>query len=223
MTVVFSDVGGTIFEGAPWKHLQQHPLWNKSRGRWEFLKFLPTYIGSKTSLVSEMNMRHRWLEGMATMYTGVSRDALQTMYHETIQGGMQSIFRRDVVARLQEHKAKGNTVVLVSGIFVDMVKLIAEDIGADDAIGTRMAFDNNDLATGKLIGMPCVGTHKINYMQQYLSDNAPDIALTDCYGYADSYSDRALLSAVGYSIATYPDDNMRNVAQTNGWEIIPAS
>ncbi|MEL6306663.1 MAG: HAD-IB family hydrolase [Chloroflexota bacterium] len=223
MTVVFSDVGGTIFEGAPWTHLQQHPLWNKDRGRWEFLKFLPTYIGSKTSLVSEMNMRHRWLEGMATILAGIARNDLQAMYRETIQGAMQPIFRSDVVARLQEHKAQGNTVVLVSGIFVDMVKLIAEDIGVDDAIGTRMAFDSNGIATGKLTGVPCVGTHKINYMQQYLNDNAPNIALTDCYGYADSYSDRALLSAVGHSIATYPDDNMRTIAQTKGWEIIPAS
>lgn len=223
MTVVFSDVGGTVFEGAPWTHLQQHPLWDKSRGHWEFIKFLPTYIGSKTSLVSETHMRQRWLAGMAAIFAGISRDDLRTMYRETIEGAMQPFFRHDVVARLQQHQADGNTVVLVSGIFTEMVELIAEHIGVDSAIGTRMVFSTANIATGELVGAPCVGVNKIDYMQQYLRENHPGIVLTDCYGYADSYSDRALLSAVGHGVATYPDDDMRTVALSHGWEILPTA
>ncbi|MEO1287374.1 MAG: HAD-IB family hydrolase [Chloroflexota bacterium] len=221
MAVVFSDVGGTVFIGAPWSHLRAHPLWNKQRGNVEFAKFLPIYLGSKIGIVSETNMRQRWLDGMATVFKGMSLDDLNTMYSETINGEMQQIFRKDVIARLQQHKADGHTVILVSGIFTELVQLIAEHIGIDGAIGTRMAFDNG-IATGDLIGIPCVGTQKIEYIKQYLQENHPNTPLEDCFGYADSYSDRALLSAVGHSVATYPDDDMRQVALTNGWEIIPA-
>lgn len=220
MAVVFSDVGGTVFIGAPWKHLRSHPMWNKSRGTAQFATFLPIYLASKIGIVSETQMRQRWLDGMASVLAGLSRDELNTMYRETIQDKMQHIFRKDVIARLQQHKADGHTVILVSGIFTELVQLIAEHIGIDGAIGTTMAFQN-DRATGDLIGIPCVGTQKIEYIKQYLQENHPDIPLEDCFGYADSYSDRALLSAVGHSVATYPDDDMRQIAVSHGWEIMP--
>lgn len=221
MAVVFSDVGGTVFIGAPWNHLRVHPSWNKTRSNFQFAKFLPVYVISKMKLMSETNMRRRWLAGMASVVKGMSRDELRNMYRETIEGELQTVFRPDVVARLQQHKADGHTVILVSGIFTDLVQLIAENIGIDGAIGTTMEF-KNEIATGKLVGIPCVGTQKIEYIQQYIANNHPDVDLADCFGYADSYSDRALLSAVGHGVATYPDDSMRQVALSSGWEIMPA-
>ncbi len=221
MAVVFSDVGGTVFIGAPWSHLRTHPSWNKSRGNLEFAKFVPVYIGKKINFVSETDFRRRWLAGMARVFQGMSRDELRTMYRDTIEGELQNIFRKDVIARLQKHKADGHTVMLVSGIFTDLVQLIAENIGIDGAIGTAMEF-KDDVATGKLVGIPCVGTQKIEYIKQYIQNNHPDVDLADCFGYADSYSDRALLSVVGHGVATYPDDSMREVALSSGWEIMPA-
>jgi len=220
MTVVFSDVGGTVFQGAPWGHLRAHPTWNKNRATLEFAKFLPTYLGSRIGIFSETHMRQRWLAGMASVLKGLSRDDLRTMYSETINGAMQTFYRQDVVTRLQEHKANGDTVILVSGIFTELVILLAENIGIDGALGTRMEFNNN-VATGNLVGIPCVGPQKIEYIKQYIAENHPTVDLADCYGYADSYSDRALLSAVGHGIATYPDDDMRQVAHANNWEIMP--
>lgn len=221
MAVVFSDVGGTVFEGAPWSHLRAHPSWNKSRANIEFVKFLPVYGLSRIGILSETRMRRLWLAGMADIFKGMSRNDLQTMYSETIESHLKNIFHEDVVARLQAHKADGHTVILVSGIFTELVQLIAENIGIDGAIGTQMQF-KNDIATGKLVGIPCVGTQKIEYIKQYISNNHPHTDLADCYGYADSYSDRALLSAVGHGVATYPDDDMRQIAVSSGWEIIPA-
>ncbi|MGB7340494.1 MAG: HAD-IB family hydrolase [Phototrophicaceae bacterium] len=221
MAVVFSDVGGTVFQGAPWSHLRAHPLWNSYRGNLEFARFLPTYIGSKIGTVTETQMRQRWLAGMADVFKGMSRSDLHTLYSETITGELQNIFRKDVIARLQKHKAEGYTVILVSGIFTDLVQLIAENIGIDGAIGTKMGFQD-DIATGKLVGIPCVGVQKIDYIKQYLAENHPTVALEDCFGYADSYSDRSLLSAVGHGVATYPDDGMRQEAISSGWEIMPA-
>lgn len=221
MTIVFSDVGGTVFIGAPWLHLRKHPTWNKTRGNIEYLKFLPMYIASKIGIISETTMRQRWLAGMASILKGMSRDDLRKMYSETIDEQLQTVLRSDVVARLQQHKANGDTVILVSGIFTDLVELIAENIGIDGAIGTTMEYEAG-IATGKIIGIPCVGAQKINYIKEYVQANHPNTRLEDCYGYADSYSDRALLSAVGHGVATYPDDEMRQVALTSGWEIIPA-
>jgi phosphoserine phosphatase len=41
------------------------------------------------------------------------------------------------------------------------------------------------------------------------------------YAYADSISDRFLLDMVANPVATYPDDQLRAVAQERGWQIFP--
>jgi HAD superfamily hydrolase (TIGR01490 family) len=219
--VVFSDVGGTVIEGTPWNIIRKHPSYNKTRGQIELLRFLPTYALSKFKILNESGMRKEWLARMAASFTGLSRETIFKMYRDSIEGDFQNVLRRDVVAQLQEHKKQGATVILVSGIFTDLVQLLAEHIGIDGAIGTRVEY-RNDIATGRLSGEPCVGANKIDYIQQYMKTNHPDIDMQDCYGYADSYSDRVLLSAVGHGIATYPDDAMRQVAESNGWETFPA-
>lgn len=221
MTIVFSDVGGTVIQGAPWEHLSKHPLFNKQRNRWQMYKFLPVYVASKMKLVTETTMRQQWLKGMAQIFKNMPREQLRTMFRETIEGELQAVLRRDVIERLQTHKANGATVILVSGIFTDFVELIAEHIGIDGAIGTTLEY-SDDKTTGRIYGIPCVGTQKIEYIHQFMRQNHPDTDLADCYGYADSYSDRALLSAVGHGVATYPDNDMRAIAQEKHWEIMPA-
>lgn len=221
MTVVFSDVGGTIFEGAPWTHLQKHSDFNDVRERWEMYKFLPVYGLSKVKLISETTMRQQWLKGMARVLKDMSHEQLGNMFRDTLEGDLQLVLRHDVIERLQTHKADGMTVILVSGIFTVFVEVIAEYIGIDGAIGTQLEY-RNDKATGRITGIPCVGAQKIDYIHKFIQANQPDTDLVNCYGYADSYSDRALLSAVGHSVATYPDDDMRLVAESNNWEIMPS-
>jgi HAD superfamily hydrolase (TIGR01490 family) len=218
--VVFSDVGGTVMEGTPWNIIRKHPAYNKMRGRFELLRFLPVFVLHQLTILNESQMRKQWLARMAASFSGLSRAALFTMYRDAIEGDFQPRLRRDVVARLQAHKQQGATVVLVSGIFTDLVQLLAEYIGVDAAIGTQVEYAN-DIATGRLLGEPCVGQNKIDFIQHYMQTHHPHVKMADCYGYADSYSDRALLTAVGHGVATYPDELMRETAQAAGWELFP--
>jgi HAD superfamily hydrolase (TIGR01490 family) len=222
MTVVFSDVGGTIFGGEPWSHLRHHALFNQGRLRLETVKFLPTMILHRTGVMDETQMRRNWLAGMAQILKGMKREDVLTMYRETLEGSLQDVMHHDVIERLQEHKANGATVVLVSGIFSDLVELIANHIGVDGAIGTRLEY-LGEVVTGKLIGIPSVGSQKIDLIHQYMRENHPQTKLEDCYAYADSYSDRALLSAVGHGVAAHPDKKMREAAIAHQWEILPAN
>lgn len=219
--VVFSDVGGTVFEGTPWATFRKHPLYKTGQGNIEFVKFMPTYFLTKLNIVNESDMRKRWLAGMAQTFKGLTRAEVTQIYQDSIANEFQNILRQDVVEQLQMHKKQGATVILVSGIFEDFVQMLAEHIGIDGAIGTKIEYEN-DVVAGSLYGKPCVGMNKIEYIKQYMSDNHPNVDMQDCYGYADSYSDRALLSAVGHGIATYPDDDMREIAIASGWQLFPA-
>ena len=218
--VVFSDVGGTLFAGTPWNMIRHHPDFNHGAGQREILKFLPIFLLSQLKLLNESTMRQKWLARMAAALAGLSREQIHDIYHDTIHGDLQEIMRQDVVNRLVSHKEQGATVMLVSGIFVDFVEMIAEHIGIDGAIGTEIEYVDN-IATGRLAAPPCVGQNKIDYIKQYLAEHHPGVMLNDCYGYADSYSDRALLTAVGHGVATYPDQRIRRMALDHDWEVIP--
>lgn len=218
--IVFSDVGGTVFRGTPWNMIRHHPKFNYTASQREIIKFLPMFLLSKMRIINETKMRQRWLGHMASSFKKLAYEEILEIYKDTIEGDLQEKLRRDVIAEFANHKQRGARIVLVSGIFVDFVQLVADHIGADDAIGTKIEYIDNR-ATGNIVGLPCVGQQKITYMTQYLEQNHPDIALKDCYGYADSYSDRALLRAVGHPIATYPDQKIRAMAEEQGWGILP--
>jgi HAD superfamily hydrolase (TIGR01490 family) len=220
MTVVFSDVGGTIFGGEPWSHLRFHPDFNQQRLRWESVRFAPSWLLHRLNIMDETQMRRNWLGGMARTFRGMRREKVLGMYRDTLLGSLQNVMHHDVIERLQKHQAEGAKVVLVSGIFADFVKIIAEHIGVDGAIGTNIEY-SNDIVTGNLIGIPSVGKQKIDLIHQYMRENYPQTKLEDCYAYADSYSDKAMLSTVGHGVAAHPDKKMREAAMANNWEIMP--
>lgn len=122
---------------------------------------------------------------------------------------------------MKSHQAAGRPVVLVSGMFQDLVKMFAERIGADAAPGTPMAYTADGISRGTVAGKTCVGSRKLDFIRDYLAEYAPQTDLATCYGYADSYSDVALLESIGHSTATYPDPQMRRVAVAQGWQILP--
>lgn len=219
--VVFSDIAGTIVAGNPWTAIRQHPLYNQEQGKRQMRRFLPIYAARKLRLMSDTNFRHQWLVHMAAGFAGLRYEDILTIYRETVQSGFTEAYQQDVIARLRQHKANGAVVVMVSGMFVELVQAFAEYVGADDALGSRMEFEDG-IATGRVVEPTCVGPRKLEFIRDYLTKHYPSVSLAECYGYADSYSDRALLGAVGHGVATYPEARVRNLAQRNGWEIIPA-
>ncbi len=220
--IVFSDVAGTVIEGNPWDYIRQHPMYDEWQGQRQILKFLPIYLGHKINLVSDSAFRDKWLRTMAGALAGMTRQEISTLYADVLDNYMAHLYHDDVIARLKQHTENGASVVLVSGMFVEMVEMIADHIGAAGAIGSQMAYNTDGIATGGVDGATCVGARKLDFIRQYLQTHHPETDLSACYGYADSYSDRSLLSAVGHSVATYPDEGMRHIAESNGWEIIPA-
>lgn len=218
-TIVFSDIAGTIVSGNPWDYVRQHPDFDEGLGRAALRRFIPYYLGWRIKVVSDTIFRDRWLKTMATALRGLSRPTVERIFAEGLEQQMLSMARKDVIARLHEHQRRGDSVVLVSGMFIEMGQVFAQFIGADDVIGSTMAFDG-EVATGQIAGKTCVGPRKVEYIKDYLQKKHPDVALEECYGYADSYSDRSLISVVGHGVVTYPEDDMKAYAKAQGWEIM---
>jgi len=108
--------------------------------------------------------------------------------------------RARVLDRLEWHERQGHDVVIVSASPQLYVDVIAEALGAQGAIGTRLAVDPLNQLTGSFLGRNCRGSEKMRRLSEWIEqrhyDHAPII-----YAYGNSRGDRRLLKG-----ATYPFD-----------------
>ena len=106
--------------------------------------------------------------------------------------------RAKVLDRLAWHKGEGHDVVVVSASPQLYVDVISEALGAQGAIGTRLAVDPLNQLTGSFLGRNCRGSEKMRRLNEWIEqrhyDEPPII-----YAYGNSRGDRRLLKG-----ATHP-------------------
>jgi HAD superfamily hydrolase (TIGR01490 family) len=215
--MVFFDIEGTLVSNNTWKAIISHPDVARWRVRRAYAEVIPIWLLARIRLIDDIKFRQLWVASMAKLFYGWTQTKVDEL-SKWISSHVE--YHADVVEKLRQHKRDGDTVVLVSGIFEDSAKQFAAHLGADDGIGTKLGFEQG-ICTGKIIGACCAGTSKLDFIRTYLQGTATN--MSDCYAYADSFSDAAMLSAVGYPIATYPEDELRTLAINRGWTVFPTS
>lgn len=157
------------------------------------------------------------MQGAAADFEGMSRAFIEEC--------TQASFDRYVKPRLfprarplvERYREAGIRTLLLSASGDTMVRLLADELGVDDAIANRLEMDG-DTATGKLLEPYAYGEGKRVYLEEYL--RGQDIAPAECAAFADSQSDLPLLTFVGYPHAVNPDRTLRRAARERGWPII---
>ena len=98
--------------------------------------------------------------------------------------------RAEVVARLLWHQAQGHATVIVSASPELYVEVVAQRLGIDGAIGTRLATDTVGHLTGRYEGRNCRGAEKARRLEEWLAARGGDPVL---YAYGNSRGDRRML------------------------------
>ncbi len=111
---------------------------------------------------------------------------------------LQRHLRRPTVARLRWHLEQGHDVVLVSASPEVYVDIVARELGAHGALGTRLAVDPLGRLTGGYLGRNCRGKEKMRRLDEWI-DGRGYSTPPDIYAYGNSRGDRRLLAR-----ATYP-------------------
>ncbi len=213
--IAFFDIDGTMITESIWDYfLRQPEIAPQKRG--VYARFLPTFAARKIGILKEANFREAWVREMARLMKGWSRQRVDELFDRIVFHEFGDRFRADVAARVREHTTSGDRVVLVSGMFDGFAQRFSKLIGAEAGLGTVLGYAH-DTCTGAIEGRGCAGDAKPDFMRRYLADHD----LTSTHGYADSYSDVPMLTAVGTPIATYPDDQLRAHALAHGWAIFP--
>lgn len=122
----------------------------------------------------------------------------------------------EAVRLIEEHKAAGHEVWLVSSASDDIVRSVGELLGVTNVIATRMVVDQGRY-TGD-IEFYAYADQKADAIRELAARHGYQLA--DSYAYSDSITDQPMLAAVGRPYAVNPDRRLRTVAIRQGWPVM---
>ncbi|MEI6650005.1 MAG: HAD-IB family hydrolase [Candidatus Moraniibacteriota bacterium] len=171
-----------------------------------------------------------WLshEGTYEMY----RQALVKLYAEHIRGVSEEkvheaarivvpfqmkrtyIFAEELIRKF---RAEGYHIIAVSGSPIEIVEEYNRDyLKFDFVFGSVYEKDEKGFYTGGTIFEPSKAKGEI--LKTYVTEHG--LELSDSYGIGDTESDISLLQIVEHPIAFNPNQNLKTVAESEGWRIV---
>lgn len=130
----------------------------------------------------------------AAAFTGQPIERIEEIAEDFARSLHASGLRADTVALLDDHRDRGDTVVLVSASFEVYLRPLAELLGADDVLAARLEVGPDGRLTGLLAGPNCRGPEKVVRLHAWLEERAGGRAGAHVTAYGDSAGDRELLA-----------------------------
>jgi HAD superfamily hydrolase (TIGR01490 family) len=155
-------------------------------------------------------------EYMSKLVTGWNVDQVQQIVGETLDEIVDPMVFEEAVALIDEHKAAGRDVIIISSSGTDVVEPIGARLGVDLAIGTQVAIEDGEY-TGEIL-FYAYGEGKAEAMRSLAEERGYDLA--ESYAYSDSHTDLPMLDAVGHPVAVNPDTELRKIAEERQWPIL---
>ena len=147
----------------------------------------PTLVGLQLGFISAQQAKEKLLQQFYANYSVAAFDAICETFTEQV---MPTLIRTDALQCIQQHRAEGTTVVVVSASAENWIApwCRQQQIAF---IGTRLQQINGKL-TGKLEGNNCNGKEKVSRILLSYDPALYDVS----YGYGDSKGDREMLALV---------------------------
>lgn len=152
---------------------------------------------------------------LSKMVEGWSSEQVSEIVQETLRRFIEPIIYAEAADLIDEHHRNGRQVVIVSSSAIEIVKPIAEMLGADEVIATRLKSVDGRY-TGE-IEYYAYGQTKATAIIELAARKGYD--LSQCFAYSDSSTDIPMLETVGFPSVVNPDLALRKVAVANGWGI----
>jgi HAD superfamily hydrolase (TIGR01490 family) len=149
---------------------------------------------------------------------GVGERPLRERTARFYQELVRSQYRPGALRSLEEHRAAGDSLVLLTSSTGYLSELVARDLGLHAVLCNRFEVDASGIHTGRPLGEVCFGEGKRYYAQAYASEAG--VPLSACSFYTDSYSDLPVMEVVGRPVAVHPDRRLRREALRRGWPVV---
>jgi HAD superfamily hydrolase (TIGR01490 family) len=158
----------------------------------------------------------RLRNGITSLCRGWSVDEVRAIIAAGMHELIEPLIFIDALELIARHRDAGDEIVIVSSSGAEVVEPIAELIGADHVIATRMQVEDGRY-TGE-ISFYSYGPHKAAAIRSLAAERGYD--LSACSAYSDSITDLPMLMAVGRPTAVNPDHRLLQAATDLSWPIL---
>jgi HAD superfamily hydrolase (TIGR01490 family) len=152
-----------------------------------------------------------------TVTAGWNQAEISRIVADHLADAIDPITYTDALRLIAAHRAAGRRVYLVSAAPEEIVEPIGRRLGVDETIASRACIDERGCFAGTLERY-AYGAAKATLMAEAAQRHGIDLA--GSWAYSDSVTDAPMLEVVGHPVAVNPDRALRDLARSNGWEVV---
>jgi HAD superfamily hydrolase (TIGR01490 family) len=178
----------------------------------DLLKGLGAYLQYKLGILDIRN----WTKNMMVQFRGENELQLEEQAVEWFEEMVAPTIYPAAAELVRSHQAQGHVVAIVSGATKFVVRPLAERMGIQHMLFTRLEVENGSF-TGRVIEPICFEEGKIYWLQQFVEEQG--IELAKSWFYTDSITDVPLMDIVGHPVATNPDPLLYRTAVRRRWPV----
>lgn len=213
--IAFFDVDGTLISSTIvhcYVWLRTHTLTPLMKFFWT-IGFLPKVV---YYLILDKISRTRFNKVFYRNYDGLESTELKSLSTDMFNSYLKQKIFPEAISQIEEHKEKGDQIVLLTGSLDFIVMPIAEYLGVDSVLAPSLG-ELGGRFVGELKSEPLIGEQKAIVMKKFAEEVG--ISLDVCYAYGDSQSDLPMLNCVGNPVVVNPSRALRQKALSTGWEM----
>ena len=151
-------------------------------------------------------------------YRGVDAEHLAERTRAWFEREVAGRLRPRAAAAMEEHRRRGDALVILTNSSCYEARVAAERWGFDDYLANEFPTDPSGRLLGAFVPPLCYGAGKVARAQAWLQTRGA--GFDACYFYSDSYSDVPMLQRVALPRVVSPDPRLRVTALRRGWPIL---
>lgn len=219
MKLAIFDFDGTLLTNDTLPSLGREWLRQKrSRIRYYtvLLSVVPVFLKYKAGLVSRETMKGRAFKRFNRIFTGMSRPAIEEFFRQAYPH-LSKLFNTAVLDEIRLAREQGFHCVLLSGAYIELLRIVSEDLGIDTVLGARLAY-KDEIFDQRGETRFVDGVTKRLLLLEAFAGQSVDWELSRAFG--DSFADICIIETVGERVAVNPDFELLEHAQKNQWRIV---
>ena len=218
MNLTLFDLDGTLIETdsdhAFGEFLVQVGWADKERFKQRNDQFYAEYLAGTIDIAAYLDF------ATAAWRTRPEHEAL-AMRERFMREVMRPALHEPALKLVQQHRAAGDRVAIVTATNQFVTRPIADLFGIDTLLAVELERDAHGRATGRAKGVPTFREGKVTRVEQWLAElghAASDFGRVTFY--SDSINDLPLLEWSTHPVATNPGASLEAVASERGWPIL---
>lgn len=214
-TIAILDVDGTLFPGALGVELLHELVRVGTCDPAAARPVMEVLAEHRSGAIGFASMATRAYQAYAAALAG--RETAEVEAHaRNLWASLRGRLFEFVPALISSLRARGYTIMLISGSPIEMIRLVADELEIPQAYGAVFSRDRGRY-TGAIdlsSGVPGEKARIFAAATRELELDTPR-----CFAIGDSLTDVALFERVGLALAFEPEPELSTIAQSRGWPV----